>query len=229
MKNQLVPVIAVSIALLAGVGAFVVQAKDNTAVQKEPSAIGTIGSADIERIYIDSGAGEALLQAAQARQVDSVERMRMISSSPYLESAELGEFGVLMGKLKPSPDEQKRLEDLKALSIRRGNELKTIQTKLTPLSDEEKKSMAHLIELKSSLEKELPRVSASFQAQQEEWAALYRRYQLKELRNEIGKIAKEKGIAHVFDTNALVYTTNDVTQAVLDRLKKQPLKSPIKE
>lgn len=229
MKSRIAPVVATSLALLLGVGAFVVQAKDGRVVQKEPSLIGAIGSADIERIYIDSGAGDALLQAAQARQQDSLERLRLISSSPYLESAELGEFGVLMGKLKPTPDEQKRLEDLKALSIRRGNDLKTIQTKLTPLSDEEKKSMSHLIELKNSLEKELPRVSASFQTQQEEWAALYRRYQLKDLRNEVGKVAKEKGIAHVFDTNALIFTSNDVTQAVLDRLKKQPLKPPVKE
>ena len=227
MKKQIIPVSALALSLFLGFGAYVVQAKGRKADAKEPGGSVSLASVDLERIYAEAGAEEQLAQAAQEKQKDSYDRIQKIATASYLEPIELNEFGNLIGKLKPSPDEQKRLDALSMLEATRDLELKDLLTKKTP-TDIEQKRLTHLVSLKTALERDMPRISNEFQIQQEEYVATYRRYQIKLLRGEVAKVAKDKGVANVFDSNSLVYAANDLTEPVVAYLKKHPLKAVVK-
>ena len=224
MKKQIVPVSALALSLFLGFGAYVVQAKGRKTDAKEPAGSISLASVDLERIYAEAGAEEQLAQAAQEKQKDSFERIQKIAAASYLEPIELNEFGNLIGKLKPSLEEQKRLDALTTLEATRELELKDLTTKKTP-TELEQKRLTHLVSLKTALEKDMPRISSEFQIQQDEYVAAYRRYQIKLLRGEVAKVAKDKGVANVFDSNSLVYAANDLTEPVVAYLKKHPLKA----
>ena len=227
MTRRIVTAAALSVSLFLGIGAYVVQAKGRRAEMKEQNAGISLASVDIEKIYAEAGAEEDLIQAAQEKQKDSNNRIQRIAGASYLEPVELEEYGTLIGKLKPTPEEQKRMDALKLLETAREEELKDLSTKKIPTETEQKR-MSYLIGRKSALARELPQVSASFQAQQEDYVAAYRRYQIKALRVEVGKVAKEKGVANVFDSSSLVYSANDLTEAVVSYIKKHPMKSLVK-
>ena len=42
-----------------------------------------------------------------------------------------------------------------------------------------------------------------------------------QIRTVVGQVAKEKGVEHVFDVNALVYSSNDLTAAVLQKVARR--------
>ena len=66
-------------------------------------------------------------------------------------------------------------------------------------------------------------------AQQSERVEAFRRVQIGRLRAVVGKVASERGIAHVFDATALVYSANDVTPLVVQRAGKRAPKAKKKK
>ena len=224
MKRFIVPYGILVLGLLIGSGTLVARAKEPRMDRADTASTGTIGSIDMEDVYNASGSPQELEQAARQHEAEGAQRINKIMAVPYLEAAELEEYGTLIGKAAMTPEEDKRAGALKSTSDARENELKTLQTKQdAPLNAEEKTRLAHLIDLKQILQNQVkPGLVADFRSQQEGWVAEYRHRQLIKLRQEVAKVAREKGISHVFDSGTLVYSVNDLTPVVLQRLAKRP-------
>jgi hypothetical protein len=66
-----------------------------------------------------------------------------------------------------------------------------------------------------------PGLVTDFRAQHEAVMSDFRHRQIVQLRQDVAKVAKEKGIAHVFDSGTLIYSVNDLTPLVLQQLSKR--------
>jgi len=184
---------------------------------------GTIGSVDMEEVYNASGAPQELDQAGRQHEADGIQRINKIMSVPFLEPAELEEYGTLIGKLKMTPEEEKRAAALKTISDQRAAELRTLETKANgALTAEEKIRVGHLTDLRVTLQNQVrPGLVADFRTQHDGWLSDYRHHQIVALRQEVAKVAKEKHIDHVFDSGTLVFSMNDLTPTVLQRVAKR--------
>jgi hypothetical protein len=222
MNRLFAPMAGLILALLIASGALVARAKEPRLDPPDTVTNGVIASIDMEEVYNASGAPQELEQAAREHEAQGAQRINQVMAVPYLEPTELEEFGTLIGKAKMTPVEQKRADELKAVNDQRTAELRTLQTKNNAeLTADEKTRLGHLIDLKQTLQTQVrPGLVADFRGQQEGWVAEFRHHQIVKLRQEVAKVAKEKGIAHVFDAGTLVYSVLDVTPGVLQRLAK---------
>jgi Skp family chaperone for outer membrane proteins len=178
---------------------------------------------DMTRLYDFSNAALAYEQNAAVIANDAEQRLKTISASLYLEGEEIQEFVNLVGKFTPTPQEEERLKVLQGVSAKRAEEMQTLQgKKSTDLTPEDKKRLQRLLDMSRNY---TTQVIPNMQAQLRNLASLkaqtFRYQQMTELRNTVGKYAKEKGIQHVFDSTTLIYTPNDITQAVLERINKK--------
>lgn len=223
MKRWILPVGALMLALLIGGGALVAQAKEPRKIPAEGEAIGTLGSVDMEEIYNASGGPQDLDQAARQHEIEGEKRISKLLSVPFLERAELEAYGTLIGKVQLTPEDEKKSASLKSENDKRATELSTLQTKANDaLTAEDRARMSHLTDLRQVLETQVkPGLIADFGRQHEGWVADYRRRQLVMLRQDVAKVAKSRGIAHVFDAGTLVYSVNDLTPTIIQQLKKR--------
>lgn len=212
--------------ILAGTiaaGGLVANAKEPAARRADAASSGTIGLIDMEEVYNASGAPQELEQAARQHEAQGVERIKQIMAVPYLEPKELEDYGTLIGKAKLTPEEEKQAEKFRSTNEMRVNELKTLQTKPdNQLNADDRARMSHLVELKQALQTQVrPGLVDDFRTQHEGWLADFRHHQLVTLRQEVAKVAKEKGIDHVFDSTTLIYSVNDLTPTVLQRISRK--------
>ncbi len=223
MNRWIAPVLVLSVGLLITVGALVAGAKEPRDDSGRAAAGESIGSVDIEDVYNASALAQDLDQAAHGHEAEGAQRINKIMAVPYLEHAELEEYGTLIGKAKQDPEEEKRAAALKSTNDERAAELRGLETKQNAaLTAEDKTRMSHLNDLKQTLQNQVrPGLVADFRQQQEGWIADYRHRQILTLRQEVAKVAKEKGIANVFDAGSLVYSVNDLTPIVLQRVAKR--------
>jgi Skp family chaperone for outer membrane proteins len=90
-----------------------------------------------------------------------------------------------------------------------------------PLNQAQTARLQELIEQQRALAQVMPGIQEAARLQQSDRAAAFRREQLQQLRGVVAQVAREKGFANVFDANALVYSTNDLTSFVLQKLNKR--------
>src|SRR5579871_5312516 len=213
MRNpKVITVGSLALALLLGVGAMVVHARENDAPQN-----GVIGMVDMDRVYNASDAPMQMAKQAALIEAEAQKRLDSIAAVPQLNAMELQEYGNLLGKAQPTPDEQNRIKELKALSDRRNDEFRMLQMKpnLTP---DESKRLKELQQQSRLLERVMPGLQADLRADVLDREESVKRGLIAQLRGEVAKVAQEKKLGHVFDTTALVYSTNDITQAVIQRV-----------
>ena len=221
MKRLIAPSVGLLLALLIGAGGLLAHATEPR-VGADAASEGGIGSVDMEEVYNASGAPKELDQAARQDEADGARRINAIMAVPYLEPVELEEYGSLVGKARLAPEEEKRADKLKSMNADRVAEVGKLQTKANDtLTAEEKLRLTHLVELRQTLQTQVrPGLVADFRSQHEGWLSDFRHRQIVKLRQEVARVAKEKGISHVFDAGTLVYSVNDVTPTVLQHLKK---------
>ncbi|HLJ56192.1 MAG TPA: hypothetical protein VKT77_14220 [Chthonomonadaceae bacterium] len=218
MKRMIAPIGAIALALLVGAGAMWAQAKQPDDEKQDVVAGGKIGSVDMEDVYNASGAPQDLERAAHQHEIEGEQRINKIMAVPYLEQAELEEYGALIGKASLTPDEEKRFAAIKALNDNRAAELAGLVAKPNP-APQDAARITHLNDLKRTLQNELrPQLIADFRAQNDSMMQEYRHRQIAQLRQEVGRVAKDNGLAHVFDSGTLVYTSVDITKDVIQRM-----------
>ena len=219
MNRHYLPIGVIAVTLLIGAGSLMAHAREP---HVDAAPTGAIASVDMEEIYNSSGASAELEAAARQHSADGEQRIRRILSAPYLEINELQEYGELIGKVKLTPEEEKRATAIHKMSEDRIAEMAALQTKpADQLLPADRTRIAHLQELKRTLDSQIqPGLVADFRAQNEGWIAEFRHKQYVQLRDQVGKVAKERGITHVFDTTALVYSVNDLTSTVIQRIGK---------
>ena len=217
-SRNLIAVAMLALAMLVGGGAMVVHAIPGRAAGD--GAADSIAMVDIERLYNSSDLPQVLAQKAQDLGAQAQQRLDAMADVRFLDIKELGEFGDLIGKLQPDAVQLARIKELKALSDRRSAELDMLNVKpADTLNAADKARMHALIEMSHLIDKVLPTVREELAQDQADRIRAIRRDQIAQLRGIVGQVAKEKGVAHVFDANALVYSSNDLTPLVLKKLK----------
>lgn len=188
-----------------------------------PSAqLNNVAVIDMTRLYEQSNAPQAFEQNYGMVMQEAEKRMKALEAAENLQGTEVQEYVTLVGKFAPTEVEAKRMQALKDLSRTRATELQTLQTKEPgALTVEDKKRLQTLFTISRNYrDRELPNLMEQLRTITTLKTQTFRADQVTQLRKAAGKYAKEKGIQHVFDNTVLIYSPNDITDKVLEKLKK---------
>ena len=215
-SRNLIAVALLALALLVGGGAMVVHAiPGHAAGDGNEMAV-----VDIERLYNSSDLPQVLAQKAAQLGAQAQERLDALADAKFLDAKDLQEYGDLIAKVQADAAQLARAKELKALSEARADELSKLQIKQADmLTPKDRMRMQSLVEMSHLIDRVLPSVQSDLAQDQTERLRAIRRDQIAQLRTIVGTVAREKGIAHVFDVNAMVYSSTDLTPLVLKKLK----------
>lgn len=214
-NSKMVTVGSLALALLLGAGAMVVHAREN-----DDPKNAAIGMVDMERVFNASDAPVQLGQQAALIEAEAQKRMDAIVAAPQLTAKELEEYSDLVARAKPTMEQQNRINALKGLSDKRVMDYQALQMKAN-LTPEEGTRLKALQQQSRFFQQELPNIDAQLRAQAAQREETVRRGLMVQLRGEVAKVASEKKLANVFDTTAMVFSTNDITPAVIQRVSKR--------
>ena len=188
---------------------------------KISGSMASVAVVDMIRLYNASGAALAYERKAIEIDGDAQQRLKTITRMSQLAPAELQEFVVLAGRDAPTDAEQKRMKELQALSDGRGADYRALQGKADLTPTDKANSQAFAEQEKLFRDQMLPNITEGFRQNAAEKMAQFRDGQMTQIRAIVGQVAKQKRITHVFDNSVLVYCENDLTAAVLLKLKKK--------
>lgn len=220
--RNLLRVAASGAALWLGAGTLLGSAGPPDDAGRQSPAGGAVASVDMERVFTAAGGPDLLARKAAEIDAEAVRRLNSLASAPYLNRAELQEYGGLLEKSQPAPADQERIKALKAVSDQRDAELRMLQVKKdTALTDADRNRLRELADQRRLLENVLPKVQEDLRQQQVERVETYRREQMALLRATVGQVAREKGVSQVFDASTLIYSVTDLTGPVTQRVQKR--------
>ncbi len=178
---------------------------------------------DMGRLYDQSSAPKDYERNEQEIAQDADKRMKLVTGIEYLEPVEIQEFLTLVGKFTPTPQESERVSALQTLSNTRGTEMRNLSTKdAASLTLADKKRLQTLIDASRTFRNTyLPNIEAQIRNSALARAQTFRVQQMNDLRTAVGRYAKDKGIQHVFDSSTLIYSPNDITDKVIEKVKKK--------
>jgi Skp family chaperone for outer membrane proteins len=198
------------------------QAEQTKSAERAP-APATNAVVDIEAVYNRSGARDIVEQRGMTEvRASANQRLKMIEGAPLLTPQERMELVDLAGVAQPNDAQQARIKALQALSDGRSGELQQLQVKKdADLSAADKARMRELLDEQTALEQIMPGVELAAQNEIQRRLDDLRHEQVVRIRGVVAQIAKEKGYGSVYDASALVYSANDITSQVLQRMAKQ--------
>jgi Skp family chaperone for outer membrane proteins len=215
-RNNWVPASILAVALLVGGGVVFSRAEGG---KEARAGMDAVASVDMEKIFAASDAPKTLAEASLNFERQATEQIRAIASVPYLSPAELTEFAGIVAVAMQTEAQKARAKELKELSDSRHKRRQELSTK-KPLLPEEEKFLNEMAQRERGLQQALPRIQQDMQGNEAQLLQNLRREQMAKLGDMVEKIAKDKGFTHVFDSSSLVYSVNDVTAAVIQKMPK---------
>ncbi len=218
--RNFVPGSILTLSLLIGAGALATHARDNQGGGKDvPLTSQSVARVDMESVYDASDAPELDERKATETGRTLLEQLNRISSMQNLERPELIEYVGIVTAAKPTQAQQDREKALKTLSDSRAQELAALSTKNAP-NDADKKRMHELQAETTLLQSLMPNIQNSLEDDRRAQIAAFHREQMVRLRGVVAKVAQAHGILHVFDANTLVFSVNDLTAEVIQKVGK---------
>jgi Skp family chaperone for outer membrane proteins len=223
LNRNLVHIGVLGLAMLLGAGTLVGYARERADDTKNAGQTSdSLAVVDMERLY-EVASGPVQLEQKDLELSAAIEqRLDKLGGVAYLDQKDLQEYITLIGKQNPADAEQAQIRTLETRSGQSADELQKLQSlpdaQVTP---ENKARMRELNNRQQFLSQRMPSIRLAFLSQKNAILEAYRRDQLAALRAEVAKAAKEKGVAHVFDVTAMVYSATDLTPAVMQRLNKR--------
>jgi len=215
-KNNWVPASILAVALLAGGGVIFSRAEGGKEARVGMDAVASV---DMEKIFAASDAPVTLANASQTYERQATEQIRAIASVPYLSPEEVTEFAGIIAVVAQTEAQKTRAKELKALSDSRYKQVQVLSAKKGLMPDEQK-FLTDMAQRERGLQQALPRIQQDLQGSEAQILQNMRRQQMEKLGEMVKKIATDKGFTHVFDSSSLVYSVNDVTAAVLQKMPK---------
>ena len=217
-----------ALALLVGVGALMSHARQSddsgpASTGAVHNDVGAIGMVDLEKIYDASEFPAQFANSAAQIEADAQTRIQSMAAVSQLSEAELREYGELVGLKNPDAKQKVRMDELRDFNDKRSSHLRDVQQKPdATLTPEDRKLMASSVIQKRQFDRIMALLQADLRQQIGEREESVKRGLIGRLRVEVGKVAKEKKIQHVFDSSAMVTSTNDLTAAVIQRITRKP-------
>ena len=203
-------------ALMIGAGPYVVKAARTVA---EPPAMANI---DLQAVYNESETRKATdtKTGLYARKLD--QKFSELGNLPYLTTVEIRDLSDLVIKENLTPEEAKQMADVRAEAEKRANEVQQLAAKKdADLTAADRNRMRELNNMRQTQPQNMLKVQGLYQLLVNEEDQKNTRAGMAELRAQIAKLAKEKGISEVFDTTALIVAPADLTKDAIQRLKKK--------
>ncbi len=218
-----VPICILTLSLLCGFGAAIVHARQGPEPKSQVAlSVGNIANVDLDSVYAASGGREELAQKDNELRIESARQLSDLASVVYLSLGEWLEYATLNSKTIKTEADLARLKALKALSGQQQDELSALQIKADKdLTPADKARMKKLQDMTARVRQTMPNFEQDMQADRAAALELFRRSQLVKLRTLIGRTAVEKGFHNVFEANSLVYSANDLTPLIVQRLTKK--------
>lgn len=213
LHNRISTIGVLCLALLLAAGALAVHARGN-----QPAAP-VVAMVDMERLFTSSDAPQKLAEKSAEISAQAEQRMKDVFDGAFLAQQEGQEYIRLLAKAMPTPEEQARLKELRALSETRSRRLQELSGK-NPLDDMEKKELNELNGRRRNVELVMPRLQEDLQADAASRVEAVRRELYNQIRTVVAQVAKEKGVTQVFSSETLIYSALDLTPQVLPKLKK---------
>jgi Skp family chaperone for outer membrane proteins len=190
------------------------------AAQNRPAASG-FASVEIQRVLSEyKGSQQAGQELESLRQglTRSLERLDQ-GGAAFLPESELRDLANLYAKEKPADAEKTRISNLEQKASVMGDELTRLQNKATP-TDPEKVRLAELAGLQQTGRTTLQTIQQEFQKRLSDREVEIRRKVANDVKAAIAKVAQEKNLAVVFDSQIAVYAANDITGDVVKQLNR---------
>lgn len=211
---------APALGLIALSGAILVTRPASTAPARGAGDTSvTIGYVDVQKVLQDSPIAVNARKEAESLRTRLQDQLAQQGDLLYLSEAELTELKTLQDKPQPTDKEKERIAALQKKSQQADADLRQLQQKSSP-SDAEKNRMSELINLRT---RNATRLQQAQQGAQEE---LDKRASdlMDQLQNRILKavedVAGSEKLSMVVDKQARLYGGRDITEEVLNRLKK---------
>jgi Skp family chaperone for outer membrane proteins len=212
-KQQFIPITLLALALLIGAGAMAVRAGDNN------PAAPTFGVIDMERLFQQSDGPQQLAQQTAQIEGEAGQRLKAIAEGALLSQKEIQEYSQLLAKATPAPADQERMKQLRELSTQNAKRMQTLAGQAA-LNDAEKKELRELTGRQQQLQQAMPLLQEDLQRNIDMRVKAVERELYTKLRTVVGQVAKEKGYTHVFSADVLIYSANDLTPQVIQKVKK---------
>lgn len=129
-------------------------------------------------------------------------------------------YGVITSATAPTEAQQKRVQDITALSQQRAQELATLRQKPAP-SETEKLALDQYTQMETKSREALQGLAQQLDAQLQDRLQKSRQEVRTQVKDAIAAVAKEKKITLVFDTEAVLFCDNDLTDEVIKRINKK--------
>ena len=177
------------------------------------------GSVDVQKVlagYTKKASYDQQIQQTQARLAGYMQQQ---SNSPMLSKADQDQLGALLAKPSPTDQDTAAISQLQAKSTAAVQSLATLQQKPNP-TDADKAQLADLLKQQDAGKAALDATYKGYQDQVQKANDDLSQKLSAEVKAAIVEVAKQKGLAVVFDAQIAIYTANDITDDVVKRLNK---------
>lgn len=180
-----------------------------------------IGSVDIGRTlmeYKERQKSSEQVQAMRQSLNHVLERLRD-SSAVILPEAEATELSKIYEKSAPTDAEKKRSDDLEKKARSLSDELRGLQNVANP-SDQQRQRLSELAAQQRKTNDALQNVQSGYEERLQQMDRQLTQKLGEDIKAAVAKVAQDKNLAVVFDSQVALYTSNDITADVLKQLNK---------
>ena len=183
-----------------------------------PAAV-LFGSVDLQKIESGYSKKAAYDQQLQQLQQKLGGYLQQQGSFAMLSKADQTQLGVLLAKPAPTAQDTAQINALEAKSTQAAQQLTTLQQEQNP-AQADKDQMAQLTQLQKDGQAALQDQSTAYQAQVQQESDQLSQQFAADVKTAISAVARQRGLAVVFDSQVALYTANDITDDVLKTLNK---------
>lgn len=184
----------------------------------DPAGV-AFGSVDVQKIL--TGYTKKATYDQQINQLNARLQgyMQQQSSSPMLSKADQDQLGALLAKPAPTDQDKATISQLQQKSTQAVQQLATLQQKQNP-TDADRSQLADLLKMQEAGKQALDDTYKGYQDEVQKANESLSQKLSQEVKVAIGEVAKQRGLAVVFDAQVAIYTANDITDEVVKRLNK---------
>lgn len=214
-RTTFIPVLALA---ALGVTLLAVQPGVRAAPRSSAAAL-TLGYVDIKKVFEDAPAARNAVQEAEQLKRQLQSELTLMQETLALTEAEQKQLKELLEKKNPSDADKAKIAELKGRTAKLAEEQRALQQKPN-LTDAERARLQELTQLfiaaETKLQTEMENRQNQLNQKGDELMAMLQEKILK----AVEETAKAEGLVMVVDKQARLYGGIDITQRVVNRLKK---------
>lgn len=180
-----------------------------------------IGSVDIGRTLMEYKERQKSSEQVQVMRQNLnrvLERLRD-ASAVILPEAEAADLSKIYEKTAPSDDEKKRADELEKKARSLSDEFRGLQNVAAP-SDPQRQRLSELAAQQRKTNDALQVVQTGYEDRLQQMDRQLTQKLGEDIKAAVAKVAQEKNLTAVFDSQVALYTSNDITADVLKQLNK---------